>query len=171
MNALFVADYLGHLAGSPIQVANLWALYNGRDKRLGDYGLLAREGDAQAINTRRPSYFAFSMLAGSLTGRLLRGKADQEPLSAWMSKREGGKASIVFVNKNPDTAYRTTLQVRGLKGEATVDVLTQDESGGLLGEEPTGKTHPATGPRSQKLSLGDGSSLIIPKSSIVTVRF
>ena len=45
VNALFVADYLGHLAQSPIQVANLWALYNGRDKRLGDYSLLAPSGD------------------------------------------------------------------------------------------------------------------------------
>jgi hypothetical protein len=58
-----------------------------------------------------------------------------------------------------------------LKGEATVETLTVDNSGGLLGAEPTGKAHASTGPKSQKLKLGDGSLLVVPKASVVTVRF
>lgn len=171
VNGLFVADYLGHLAGSPIQMANVWALYNGRDKRLGDYGLLSPKGDPQGYNARRPAYWAFEMLSNSLTGTLLAGKTNQESLSGWMSKREGGRVSLVFVNKNFETDYKTTLKVPGLKGEATVEVLTQDSSGGLLGPEATGKTHGSTGPKSQKVDLADGSTLLVPKASIVTVRY
>jgi alpha-L-arabinofuranosidase len=170
-NGLFVADYLGHLAESPIQIANLWALYNGRDKRLGDYSLLALKGDVQGFNFRRPSYWAFQMLSNTLTGSLLQAKINQEALSGWMSKRPDGKLSLVFVNKSFDTEYKTTLKVPGLKGDATVETLTAESSGGLLGAEPTGKTHPSSGPKSQKLQLRDGSVLLVPKASVVTVRF
>ncbi|HET7539915.1 MAG TPA: hypothetical protein VFK05_08585, partial [Polyangiaceae bacterium] len=170
-SGLFVADYLGHLAQSPIQLANLWALYNGRDKRLGDYSLLALKGDVQGYNFRRPSFWAFSMLSKALTGSLLQGKTNQELLSGWMSKRPDGKVTLVFVNKNFDTEYKTTLQVPGLKGQATVETLTVENSGGLRGSEPTGATHPSTGPTAQKLALGDRSVLVVPKASVVTVRF
>lgn len=170
-NGLFVADYLGHLAQSPIEIANLWALYNGRDKRLGDYSLLALKGDVQGFNFRRPSYWAFSMLANTLTGSLLQGKSNQEALSGWISKRPDGKLSLVFVNKSFDTEYKTTLKIPGLKGEATIEILTAENSGGLLSAEATGKTHASTGPKSQKQPLSDGSVLVVPKASIVTVRF
>ena len=171
VNGLFVADYLGHLAQSPIQVANLWALYNGRDKRLGDYSLLAPKGDPQEYNFRRPSYWAFEMISNTLTGSLLQAKTDQENLSGWLAKRTDGKTAIVFVNKNFDTDYKTTLKVPGLKGEATVEILTVDNSGGLVGQEATGKVHPSTGPKSQKQSLADGATLVVPKASVVTVRY
>jgi carbohydrate binding protein with CBM11 domain len=170
-NGLFVADYLGHLAQSPIQLANLWALYNGRDKRLGDYSLLALKGDVQGFNFRRPSYWAFRMLANTLTGNLLQGSSNREALSGWMSKRPDGKIALVFVNKNFDTEYKTTLKIPGLKGEATIETLTVENSGGLVGPEPTGKTHASSGPQSRKLQLGDGSVLVVPKASVVTVRF
>jgi len=170
-NGLFVADYLGHLAESPIQLANLWALYNGRDKRLGDYSLLSLKGDVQGFNFRRPSYWAFSMLSKTLIGSLLQGKSNQEALSGWMSKRPDGKLSFLFVNKNFDTDYKTKLEVPGLKGEATVETLTVDNSGGLVGPEPTGNTHASTGPKLQKLKLAAGSILVVPKASVVAVRF
>jgi Carbohydrate binding domain (family 11) len=171
VNGLFIADYLGHLAQSPVQVANLWALYNGRDKRLGDYSLMAPKGDPQEFNFRRPSFWAFEMLSNTLTGTLLQGKTNQDALSGWMSKTADGKIAFVFVNKSFETDFKTTFRVPGLKGEATVEVLTADTSGGLLGNEATGKTHPSTGPKSQKLKLGDGATLLVPKASVVTVRF
>ncbi|MES1178027.1 MAG: carbohydrate binding domain-containing protein [Myxococcales bacterium] len=171
VNALFIADYLGHLAQSPIQVANLWALYNGRDKRLGDYSLLSTNGDPQGLNVRRPSYWAFEMVSNTLTGSLLQSTTDREPLSGWMSKRADGKTSIVLVNKNFDTDYRVTLKVAGLKGEATVEVLTATDSGGLVGSEATGKTHPSTGPKSEKKALADGASIVVPKASVLTIRY
>lgn len=170
VNALFVADYLGHLAESPIQMANLWAMYNGRDKRMGDYSVMSMSSDPQGVNFRRPTYWAFEMLANTLTGTLLRGETDQEGLSGWMAKRPDGKLSFVFVNKNPDTAFKTSLKVSGLKGEATVEVLSAETSGGLVGAEATGKVYPSTGPKSQKLSLSEGSVILVPKASVVTIR-
>lgn len=171
VNGLFIADYLGHLAASPVRIANVWALYNGRDKRLGDYSLLAPKGDPQEYNFRRPSYWGFEMLSNTLTGTLLHARTDRESLSGFLAKHSDGKPAIVFVNKNFDTDYKTTLEVPGLKGEATVDVLTDDVSGGLESAAPTGKVHSGTGPRSKKQSLGDGSTIVVPRASIVTVRF
>jgi hypothetical protein len=171
VNALYVADYLGHLAASPIQIANLWALYNGRDKRMGDYSLMSPSGDPQGFNFRRPSYWAFEMLANTLTGTLLQSSTDQEGLSGFLSKRADGKLSIVLVNKNFDTDYKTTLKIPGLKGEATVEVLTANDSGGLLSSDPTGKTYPSSGPKSEQRKLADGAVLVVPKASIVTLRF
>jgi len=171
VNALFVADYLGHLAQAPIQIANLWSLYNGRDKRLGDYSLLGPNGDPQGLNFRRPSYWAFEMLSKALTGTLLQASTDRESLSTWMSKRADGKTTIVFVNKNRDTDYKTALRVKGLTGRATVEVLTAATSGGLAGAEATGKSYPSTGPKSEQKDLADGSVIVVPKASIVTIRY
>lgn len=171
VNALFIADYLGHLAQSPIQVANLWALYNGRDKRLGDYSLVAREGDVQGYNFRRPSYWAFAMLANTLTGSLLRGGTDQENLSGWMARRPDGKLSLVFVNKSHDTDFKTRLSVPGLVGDAAVAVLTAATSGGLVSSDPMGKSFPSIGPTTERRPIADGAILTVPKASIVTVRY
>jgi len=171
VESLFVADYLGHLAESPVDIANLWVLYNGRDKRLGDYSVLAPKGDPQGFNFERPAFWGFEMLSNTLRGSLLEGKSDQEQLSAWMAKRPDGKIALVLVNKSFETDFKTTLEVPGLKGEATVDTLTVDNSGGLLTGDPTGKTHPGVGPKSEHLKLGTGSQLVVPKASVVTVVF
>ncbi len=171
VNALFVADYLGHLAQSPVDVANLWALYNGRDKRLGDYSVLSVATDPQGFNVRRPTYWAFQMLANTLRGTLLAGATDQESLSGWLARQPDGKLGLVFVNKNAETDYLTTLKVPGLRGEATVSVLTAQTSGGVLGSDALGKTYPSTGPQVTRSKLADGATLLIPKASIVTVRY
>jgi len=171
VNGLFIADYLAHLAASPIQIANLWALYNGRDKRMGDYSLLAPKGDPQEYNFRRPSYWGFEMVANTLTGTLLQAKTDQASLSGFLAKRADGKAAIVLVNKNFDTDYKTTFKVPGLKGEATLEVLTAEDSGGLVSAAATGRAHASTGPKSQKISVTDGSTLVVPKASVVSLRF
>jgi Carbohydrate binding domain (family 11) len=171
VNALFVADYLGHLAEAPIQIANVWALYNGRDKRLGDYGLLSPAGDPQGYNYRRPSYWALAMVAGTLKGSLLSARTDQEALSGWVAKRPDGKLGMVLVNKSIETDYRTTLKVPGLTGSATISVLTAETSGGLLGAEATGKSFPSTGPSTERRNLADGATILVPKASIVTVSY
>lgn len=171
VNGLFVADYLGHLAESPIRVANLWALYNGRDKRMGDYGLLARDGDFQGKNLRRPSYWALAMLANTLTGALLSGKTEREALSGWIARRADGRVSLVFVNKSFATDFKTTLRIPGLRGEASIEVLSAETSGGLASGEATGKVFPSTGPKKSTAELGDGAVLVVPKASIMTLRF
>ncbi len=171
VEALFVADYLGHLAGAPIQIANLWALYNGRDKRMGDNGVLATVADPKGLNHRNPSYWAMLMMSNTLNGTLMEGSSDKEALQSWISKREDGKTSLVFVNKNPETDYKTTINVPGLKGEAIVSILTTATSGGLKSNEATGDVNDDSGPKSETKTLGDGSTLVIPKYSIVTVKF
>jgi hypothetical protein len=52
-----------------------------------------------------------------------------------------------------------------------VEILTVDGSGGLGGHDARGETHPSTGPKSQKMSLADGATLVVPKASIVTLRY
>ena len=171
VNGLFVADYLGHLAQSPIQIANLWAIYNGRDKRMGDYGMISTSGDPQGLNALRPSYWGMRMMANTLTGDLLKAESDQELLSGWMSRRAGGKIGIVLINKNRESDYKTTLKIPGLKGSATVEILTKENSGGLQTNEATGKVYSQSGPTSEKKSIGDGAVITVPKYSIVTIKF
>jgi hypothetical protein len=171
VEGLFVADYLGHLAQSPIQIANLWALYNGRDKRLGDYGILSTAGDPQGLNARRPSYCAMKMMANALQGSLLEGGSDQELLSSWICKRPNGKNAIVLINKNPESDYKTTLKIPGLSGDAIVETLSDANSGGLATNDATGKVHDQSGPTSETKKLGDGSTIVVPKYSIVTIKF
>jgi hypothetical protein len=171
VQGLFVADYLGHLAQSPIQIANLWALYNGRDKRLGDYGILSTGGDPQGENAKRPAYWAMRMMANTLNGELLEGGSDQELLSSWLCKQPNGKNAIVLINKNSESDYKTTLKIPGLSGDAIVETLTAETSGGLVGNDATGKVHDQSGPTSETKKLGDGSVIVVPKYSIVTIKF
>lgn len=171
VNGVFVADYLGHLAKAPVEKANVWALYNGRDRRNGDYGLLSVSADVQGINAKRPTYWALSMMANSLTGKLLEGSSNQDNLSGWISRRENGKLSMVFVNKAKETDFKTTIKVPGLKGKATVKVLTQENSGGIKTMDTTGEVFPSTGPTTSTQELGDGSVITVPKFSIMTITW
>jgi len=169
VEGVFVADYLGHLAMSPIEKANIWALYNGRDKRNGDYGLLSVSADVQGLNAKRPAYWAVRMMANSLTGSLLDAKSDQENLQTWMSRRPDGKFAMVFVNKAKETDFKTTIKVPGLKGTATVQILTPEQSGGLKTADPHGAHFGQDGPSVEKKEVATGSVITVPKFSIVTI--
>ena len=79
--------------------------------------------------------------------------------------------ALAFVNKSLETDYQTTLKVPGLRGEATVSRLSADTSGGVIGADPLGKAHPSTGPKTTRLDVSNGTSLLIPKASIVTIRY
>ena len=137
---------------------------------MGDYGALATGADPQSAHVKRPSYWAMRQMAGSLQGTLLSGKDDRDDLSSWMSRRADGGISLVFVNKSFETDFRTTLKVPGLKGEAVVEILTAETSGGLKTNDPTGATWPSTGPVVKTQPLADGQTLLVPKASIVTVK-
>jgi hypothetical protein len=158
VQALYVADYMGHLAQSPIEIANLWNIHNGREARRGDYGLLATTGDPDGTNARRPAYWGLRMASRSLKGKLLDGKSDQEALSGWASRGPDGKLGLLFVNKNFQSDYKTTLQVPGLSGQAEVMILDATNSG----EGP--------GPSVQTRTLKTGDVLTIPKASVVSIR-
>ncbi len=170
LNAVFVADYLGHLAQSSLDKANLWALYNGRDKRMGDYGILSSGGDPQGLNQRRPTYWAIEMFSRTLTGHLLKAATDKEDLMGWAAKKPDGKVALVFVNKNMESDYRTRLKIPGFKGSAVVKTLTKETSGGLRGADPTGEVYPSTGPTIQRIELANGAEITVPKQGIVTVE-
>jgi hypothetical protein len=158
--ALFIADYLGHLAQSPIQYANVWGdVHNGREVRRGDYGLLAATNDPDGTHARRPAYWAVKMASEALRGNLLEGKTDREPLSGWMARSAEGKPSFLFVNKSRSTDFRTTLQVPGLSGEAEISLLDSTN----CGEGP--------GPSTRVARLRSGEVLVVPRASVVEVRF
>ncbi|MEN9353664.1 MAG: hypothetical protein RL318_989 [Fibrobacterota bacterium] len=170
VNGVFVADYLGHIAQSSLDKANLWALINGRDKRMGDYGILASSADPQGMNAKRPTYWALKMASNTLEGQLLKAATDKEDLSGWVAKKPNGKLGFLFVNKNLDSDYKTKLKLPGLKGKATIEILTKETSGGLKGSEPTGEVYPSTGPVKQEITVADGSEIVIPKASVVTIN-
>jgi hypothetical protein len=156
INSIFIGDYLGHLAESSLDRANLWALYNGRDKRNGDYGVLASAADQQGLNKTRPSYWAMRMMANTLSGQLLKSGTDKEDLMFWMSKKADGKTGIVFVNKSPDSEYKTKLKIPGLKGKATIQTLVESNS--------------YDGPTTKTIDVSEGTEISVPKYSLVTIN-
>ena len=157
--ALFVADYLGHLAQSPVEYANIWGdVHNGREVRRGDYGLLAATNDPDGTHARRPAYWAVELASGALRGDLLEGRTDRESLSGWMTRAPGGKPAFLFVNKSRATEFRTALQVPGLSGEAEISVLDSTN----CGEGP--------GPTVRTARLKAGDVLTVPRASVVAVR-
>jgi hypothetical protein len=111
------------------------------------------------------------MMASTLTGSLLAGASDQEALSGWLCQQADGKLALAFVNKSTETDYRTTLKVPGLQGTATLAVLTAQTSGGLLGSAATGKSYPSTGPTTEHTKIADGSTILVPRASIVTIQY
>ena len=169
VNAVFVADYLGHLAQSSVDRANLWAMYNGRDKRMGDYGVLSTSGDPQGLNKERPTYWAIDMMANTLSGHLLKAETNKEDLMGWAAKKADGKLGFVFINKNMDSDYKTKLRIPGLHGQAVVKTLTKETSGGLKSGDPTGEVYPSTGPKVETINVKDGTEIVVPKFSVVVV--
>lgn len=170
VNALFVADYIGHAAQSSLDKANLWALINGRDKRMGDYGILSSSGDPQGLDAKRPTYWALLMTSNTLEGQLLKAATDKEDLSGWVARKPNGKLGFLFVNKNMDSDFKTKLKLPGLKGKAKVEILTKETSGGLLGSDPTGGVYPSTGPKVETIDVTDGTEILVPKMSVVTIN-
>jgi hypothetical protein len=153
-NGLFVADYLGMLAVTNIDIANYWDIHNSMTPEGGDYGYLTRTGDPLGDNVPRPSYWAFKMAAEALQGTLYKTETQNDLVSAYLTQN-GKKKSLLLINKSKDTKFKTTLNIDGFEGKATIEIL--DSSNEL------------SGPKPKSQNLKKGSVIEVPKFSVMKI--
>lgn len=124
INGLFVADYLGMLTKVGAGSAQYWDIHNDVTPEGGDYGYISRSYD-EGIggNQPRPSYYAFQMAADGLRGKLVETKSGEDDLTTYLAVN-GGKKAMLVVNKNPITAFKSTLKIPGFSGKAKVETLS-----------------------------------------------
>jgi hypothetical protein len=163
VNGLFVADYLGMLAKLGAGSAQYWDIHNDMTPEGGDYGYLSRSFD-EVIggNQPRPSYFAFQMASDGLRGKIVESKSGDDDLATYLAVN-GNKKSLLVINKNPSTTFKSTLKIPGFVGKAKVEVLAA----------PKGKTAAETikmkGPESKSMDIKEGAALEFPKHSITLI--
>ena len=123
-NALFVADYLGELAKMGADNAQYWDIHNDMTPEGGDYGYLTRSGES-CMNCPRPSFWGFQMASDALRGKLVNTsvEGDKESLLSVYLTDNGGKKSLLVVNKSPFSDFDLKLDIPGFTGKAKVQVL------------------------------------------------
>ncbi len=116
VNGLFVADYLAQLAHTNIDAATYWDIHNDITPELGDYGYLSRTGAPDGDNIPRSSYWAFKIIANNLQGKMIEVQTGIADFTSYFVIREDGSKALIVINKSPATDYKTTINIKGLKG-------------------------------------------------------
>ena len=168
VQALFVADYLGHLAKTNIEIANYWDIHNDITPQLGDYGYLSRTGAPDGDNVPRPAYWAFKLIANNLQGSLREVKTNNENLTAYLAKRNDGSTVLIVINKSPFTDYETKLDIEGLpSGGAIVEELHK------TGEfkHDVFKVDQVEIAKKGKINIGPGSIYTFPKYTVTVFQW
>lgn len=133
-HALYVADTLGALVQGQVPVAAYWDIHNGLTPRGGDYGYLSRSFDPEGLNVQRPTWHAFRMATDALNGALYPSHADHKMVSTYLTRTTDGRSALMLINRSAEQGYGARLEVPGLVGDATVEVL--DASTGPEGPTP-----------------------------------
>lgn len=163
VNGLFVADYLGMLAQVGAGSAQYWDIHNDVTPEGGDYGYLSRSYDEMiGGNKPRPSYFAFQMASEGIRGKLVQSGSGEDDLTTYLAV-DGKKKSLMVVNKNPHTTFKSTLKIPGFAGKAKVSVLAAPKG------KTAGETIKMKGPESKSMTIKDGMKMEFPKHSITLI--
>jgi len=150
INGLFVADYLGMLAKVGAESAQYWDIHNDVTPEGGDYGYLSRSYDEQiGGNAPRPSYYGFQMASDALRGQLVKSTSGEDDISTYLAVK-GGKKSLLVINKNATTNFKSTLKIPGFAGKGTIQTLAAP------GQE-AGKVFKTKAPDSKPVDVKDGS--------------
>jgi hypothetical protein len=161
VNALFVADYLGMLTHHNIEQASYWDVHNDITPQGGDYGYLSRTGAPDGDNIPRSSYWAFKMASKSLgRGSLLESKTGDDNVSSYYTV-DGGKKSLMIVNKYPKTTADVEINIPGFQGKAKMSRLTSENSGS------PGKK--GKGPDESTTDIKPGTKMTLPAHSVTTL--
>jgi hypothetical protein len=116
VNALFMADAIGHVACTEYSACIWWDLRNGtvRDKnndsalygwrQFGDYGVVANGGAPDTPEgTPLPTFYAAKILTHWARGgdKIVDAKSDSPLLSAHAARLANGSLALLVINKNP----------------------------------------------------------------------
>lgn len=123
VNALFLADSIGQMAGAGVRIANQWNLANGRAENGTDYGMIEPQSGA-----RNPAYYALLLWSRMgeelLTVRLPEPMADS--VSVYATRDADGVVNLLVINKS-EQAVATSIQLDGAGSfEALTDTVQAD---------------------------------------------
>ncbi len=104
VNGLWLADMLGTMAETGVDIACYWALHNYYPPRGGDYGYLSSNGK----NTPRYNYYVFPMVSKHFNGEVVSTVSSDRSISVYAS-RAGKTLSFTAINKN--RKHSRTLEV------------------------------------------------------------
>lgn len=98
-NGIYVADMLGQMATSGIEVANLWNLINGKAANGTDYGMI--DFDSGALN---PTYHALAMWAAmdEVLVPVTTGFDPERTLATYATRGADRSAAVMLINKTGD---------------------------------------------------------------------
>ena len=113
-------------------------------------------------NKPRPSYFAFQMASEGIRGKLVQSGSGEDDLTTYLAV-DGKKKSLLVVNKNPHTTFKSTLKIPGFAGKAKVSVLAAPKG------KTAGETIKMKGPESKSMTIKDGMKMEFPKHSITLI--
>jgi len=126
-NGLWLSTYLGEFIRNfgPRAFATMWDIQNGGSATHkvdgGDHGYLQTEGGPYQYQ-ERADYWSMTQLTNhwSIPGDsrdhfLVGASADVSSLAVYADARPDGKLTLLVVNKNPESAYKTSLHIRGFQ--------------------------------------------------------
>jgi hypothetical protein len=157
VNALFTADYLGMLAKVNVEQASYWNIHNSMFVEGGDYGYLSRSDVPEGANVPRPSYWAFRLAAMSLRGTLVECSSNDINVTAYANRLPDGSASLLLINKYPETTAKIALTVPELTGAATEYQYTAATGRG--------------GYTTRQVTVGKRGGVSVPPASITVLKF
>jgi alpha-L-arabinofuranosidase len=163
INGLFVADYLGMLAKVGAGSAQYWDIHNDITPEGGDYGYLSRSyEEIIGGNKPRPSYYAFQMASDGIRGKLVESSSGNTDLTTYLSVN-GKKKTLLAINKNPYTAFNSTIKIPGFAGKAKVEVLAAPKG------QVAGKVVKIEPPKASNQEIKEGGALTFPAHSITLI--
>jgi len=123
VNALWVADMLGVMAGSKTDIACYWALHNAFPPRKGDYGYLSSEGHNQPSYT----YYVFPLLRTMFGDTLVMSSSNDPRLRVYAS-RTAKRLSVLLINTKATHSREALVKVAGFTASGTVRAVLLDST-------------------------------------------
>lgn len=111
VNAMWLADVLGTMAGAGVDAAGFWALHNVYPPREGDYGLITSTPE----NAPYPTYYVFQLFKDHFGDVYLRSGSSDSRVSTHASAKGDsarGEVHLIVVNRAPEDV-NAVVQVSG----------------------------------------------------------
>ncbi|NLG78730.1 MAG: hypothetical protein GX492_02735 [Firmicutes bacterium] len=128
VNALWLADVLGTMAGAGVDAAGFWALHNVYPPRQGDYGIITSTPE----NAPYPTYHVFQLFKDHFGDVYLRSSSSDNRVVVHASAKGDstrGTIHLIVVNRASEDAY-ADLRVAGFSCGPRAEVWVLGAGGG-----------------------------------------
>lgn len=127
VNALWLADVLGTMAGAGVDAAGFWALHNVYPPRHGDYGIITSTPE----NAPYPTYHVFQLFKDHFGDVYLRSSSSDSRVAVHASAKGDsarGQVHLIVVNRAPEDVD-AVVQVSGFSCGSRAEVWVLSPGG------------------------------------------